>query len=305
MLVGNTGPVSWACGGDRKTAAAVASDAPCRVAVQRLPSKTSKQKTPVCHRFVAGPSLATMQQITSSDGTRDGTEKEQAGRGTFCLHSAHVRTAVPSHANSSVVLSWDLALPRDLRDQREEVKVPIKGPTSQPFWSCLAVVSFPGMALGSVVSTASVATVLFDEATSSVITVGYAEDQKIVATAFDSVTLQPRTRYRLPLSVGWLLHARRVSNGFLLFVGYELPVIGTTFIVDLRTSEVYEQDPPLTPNGHRLPRRRRLPRASWVEHFNNGKVPSRYVAGGPCASAVAAASPPLMPERLNGNGSPP
>lgn len=302
MLVGTIpGRATWACGGDRKTAAAVASDAPCRVAVQRLPSKKPQQKTPVCHRFVAGPTLAKMQQITVSDTEKYGAGRERGPRGTLCLHSAHVRAAVPSLANGSVVLSWDLALPRD---HREEATAMAKGVTMQPFWSCLAIVSFPGMALGSIISTASVAAVVFDEATSSVITVGYTEDQRIVATVFNSVTLQPHTRYRLPLSVGWLLHAGRISNGFLLFVGYELPVIGTTFVVDLRTSEVYEQDPPLTPNGHRLPRRRRLPRASFVEHFDTGRLPHRYVAGGPCAASVATASQ-LSSERPSGSGSPP
>lgn len=108
--------------------------------------------------------------------------------------------------------------------------------------------------------------------------------------AFDPVTLAPQWKFRLPLSVGWLLRAPLVSGGFLLFVGSEEPFLGTIFAIDLRKQQVYEQDPPAPGGARRRPQRRRLPQSMVVERLTRSPgVYSRLGSpGGPCAAVTIA-----------------
>merc|ERR1712139_247093 len=88
-------------------------------------------------------------------------------------------------------------------------------------------------------------------------------------------------------SVGWLVRSARVSNGFLIFIGSEEPFIGTTFSIDLRNSQVYQQDPPRGRGSSRKPERRRLPRALVLERPAsdgwNRPSPAEKAMNGPCA----------------------
>lgn len=285
---------------------------PCYVGVQTLASQQAERALPrppagdvVCHQFIAGGTLATMRPLlpaapgvapTAGAATATSAGSPAAAYGVGCVRGEHIHAAVVSSVNDTVVVAWD---PPSSRSR-------LRGNSGRPV-SCLASVSLSSMRPGPVVHVEWASTVLFDQRSSSIITVGFSGAQTLVAQQLDAATLQPRWRYRLPLSVAWLLHTPRVSDGFLIFVGSEQPFVGTIFVVDLRSSEIYEQDPPPTASGRRQPRRRRLPRAMFVESLvgNQAGLSAGHDASrtgelveGPCsifnplAELAAAAAPP-------------
>ena len=106
------------------------------------------------------------------------------------------------------------------------------------------------------------------KATNSMITLGFSGSQTIIADQYDAQTFRPHlrrssnhetalsrqslrcfstrkesfrggfhafgdvsSRYSIPISVTWLLHAPKMSEGFLLFLGSETPFIGSIFAV--------------------------------------------------------------------------
>lgn len=90
----------------------------------------------------------------------------------------------------------------------------------------------------------------------------------IVSVALRSFTMtfaQPE-RYSIPISVTWLLHAPKMSDGYLLFLGSETPFVGSIFAVDLRRQMIYQQDPP-TAGPSQRPRRWVLPYNKFVERL--------------------------------------
>lgn len=229
-------------------------DSICHAGVQRA----SRSEMPVrqlpgaatCHRFVTGKSPSSMQPLTN---------------GSFlCLRSKWVHAAVAtSSENSTVFLAW-------------EPRVGSDGPR---IVSCLASVSFPSMQVTRSASIDFSATVLFDKTSNSIITVGFSGSQNIVIDQFDADTLRPRTRFSLPLSVAWLLHASRVSEGYVIFLGSELPFVGTLFAVDLRKGVLYQQDPPSV--HAQKPRRWVLPGSKFIE-----RLPDHSQLGGPTNAAT-------------------
>lgn len=207
----------------------------CFLGVQRLrvPLRPSSEK-PTCHRFLGGVSPARMRQLHDS----------QSNSSAFCIRAKQVNSVVPGGPGSAVI-TWD-----NLRSGRE----------GSDGSTCVAVVGLaPELRVTQVFRAEWVSTVLWDNSSSSFVTVGFAA-KTVVVVQYDAVLFQPVRRYRLPLSVAWLLRAPRLADGFLLFVGSEEPFAGTTFTVDLKNSEVYEQEPPIPGGGRQKPLRRRLPR---------------------------------------------
>mmetsp|Transcript_77351 Transcript_77351/g.125236 ORF Transcript_77351/g.125236 Transcript_77351/m.125236 type:complete len:439 (+) Transcript_77351:157-1473(+) len=211
------------------------------VPVRQLPGAST------CHRFLTGTSLSSLAAPLGSF------------RGLLCTRSTSIHSAVATSAtsseNSTVVLAWE-ARSGSAQDSGRPV-------------SCLASVSFPSMRLIRSVPVDFAASVHFDRATQSLITVGFSSAQTILVDQFDAKTLKPQLRYALPLSVAWLLHAPRVSDGFLLFLGSEVPFVGTIFAINLKKSLLYQQDPPV---GSRKPRRWVLPADKFVERLPDNSV---------------------------------
>uniref|UniRef100_A0A7S1WRR4 Uncharacterized protein n=1 Tax=Alexandrium catenella TaxID=2925 RepID=A0A7S1WRR4_ALECA len=257
------------------------SGGPCYVGVQRDPPAPRLRGNSSCFRFLAGASSSSLRPLAERGGS-------QPGR--FCLGSTRVRLrAAAAGTNGTVAVSWDIASSR-----------PGVGHLGKAL-TCIAVLGFPGMHAGPVNAVGWASTVLFDEATSSVITIGFLSEHRLgdvlapmgrpllTVSAFDAATLRPRMRYRLPLSTAWLLRSPHVSDGFLLFIGSEQPFIGASFVIDLRSAQVFAQDPPPAPG---LPgrRRQRLPSKLFVEPpaagggWADGTGPPS--PRGPCADLV-------------------
>lgn len=279
VLTGTVSPLPRECPKSNVT--------PCYVGVQRIPpSAMPRREEPwasACHRFVAGTSLSSMRPLVS--------HSNHSG-GLLCTRSKNVHAAVATDANGTVALAWDPPFGRPRGTSDSTPVAGMSGSFSRMPFSCLATVSFPKMDIIAVAAIDWASTVLSDDASQSVITVGFSGTQTLVVNVYDTATLKPRWRYRLPLSVAWLLRAPRVSDGYLLFVGSEQPFIGTIFVVDLRNSEVYEQDPPPAANGRRRPRRRRLPRAMFVERISSNSASSNLRQPRPSGSPPLASGQP-------------
>ena len=88
----------------------------------------------------------------------------------------------------------------------------------------------------------------------------------IPGSALSTLTVD---RYAIPISVTWLLHAPKMSDGYLLFLGSEAPFVGSIFAVDLRRQMIYQQDPPTTAGAgpNQRPRRWVLPYNKFVERL--------------------------------------
>lgn len=245
-----------ACPGNEKT---------CYVAVQRVPRILTQQPSNViCHRFVIGSSLSSMRPMVPTG---------RNGNGTLCLNSKkNIHAAVPTAAEGKVVLAW------------EPPPVKMNGLIHSPF-TCLAAVVFPGMDIVLTAPTSWASTVLFDNKTGSIFTIGFSREHTVVVYELDAATLRRRWRYRLPLSVAWLLRAPRVSDGYLLFVGSEQPFIGTIFVIDLLKRKIYEQDPPRLPNSRHPPQRRRLPEQYYVEQLPDHRQQFSHTTE-PCAAVA-------------------
>mmetsp|Transcript_19437 Transcript_19437/g.42475 ORF Transcript_19437/g.42475 Transcript_19437/m.42475 type:complete len:424 (-) Transcript_19437:92-1363(-) len=218
---------------------------PCFVGVQGLAARESAplQLSPsaTCHRFVVGDSPSSLRPLSTSSETE--------GK-ILCLRSKRVRAVVPTGGEKAVIVAWDPV--------QSEADVQMEDHGNR--LSCIASISLPELVVGQAIQFSWATAVLFDSGTSSLVTVGFSVNLGLLVQQFDSATLAPRWKYKLPLSVAWLLRAPRVSNGFLLFVSTEDPFKGTVLTVDLRTAEVYEQEPPPLAGGRR-PQRRRLPEA--------------------------------------------
>ena len=189
---------------------------PCLVAVQRAPGPASERTAGLsCHRFAAGPSVASLSPL----------------RGALCVRSQQIYAAMATASasnHSEVVLAWD---PRDAKASG----------SARPN-SCLALVAFPSMQLMGSLAVDLASSVLHDTVTGSIIMLGFSASQTIVADQYHAATLKPMLRYSIPISVAWLLHAPKMSDGYLLFLGSEAPFVGSIFAVDLRRQLIYQQD---------------------------------------------------------------
>ncbi|CAE7253878.1 unnamed protein product, partial [Symbiodinium necroappetens] len=207
-LVVGSAALRGACQGDL--------GAPCLVAVQRAIGLAPKegQGLTACHRFVAGHTVASLAPLT----------------GALCVKSSQIYAAMATATanRSDVVLAWD---PRDSRAN------------SRPN-SCLALVSFPSMQVMGSLAVDLASAVLHDKVTGSIIMLSFSPSQTIVADQYHAATLKPMLRYSIPISVAWLLHAPKMSDGYLLFLGSEAPFVGSIFAVDLRRQLIYQQDSP-------------------------------------------------------------
>lgn len=288
------------CPRPEDAAAEPSSRGSCYLGLQRvddapLPPPLAGKPSAACYRFVAGEALSAMAPLPLPKHAREGAGLDGRATGYGCIMADRLDAAVPTASNSTVVLAWDPHLSRQqvqaLRGSRESIT------------SCLSAVSVPSMASGPAVAVDGSTTVLFDRRSSSVVNVAFSATQSLVVEQFDSTSLRLRWRYRLPLSVAWLLQTSRVSDGYLLFVGSEHPFVGTIFVIDLTASEVYEQDPPPTGNGRQLPRRRRLPRAMFVD--GPGDVTTEGAAGKEAeASPFCQVLPAAWPSRPSAGGPP-
>mmetsp|Transcript_14947 Transcript_14947/g.26277 ORF Transcript_14947/g.26277 Transcript_14947/m.26277 type:complete len:435 (-) Transcript_14947:45-1349(-) len=210
--------------------------------------------TPVhvaCHRFLAGASPQAMKPLAAG-----GNESR-----LLCMRSKRIQAVVPTGANGTAVVFWNPVQAR-IRSQQDRSQVP----------SCMAVVKMPEMTVRSSAATEWASTALFDHSSGLLVTVGFSSVETVVVHVYEPDTLEHLLKYRLPVSVAWLLRAPRMSNGFLLFLGSEEPFLGTIFTIDLRKVQVYEQDPPVMGGGNRRPRRRRLPRSMVIERPPSGSI---------------------------------
>eukprot|EP00434_Breviolum_minutum_P043690 symbB.v1.2.038957.t1/scaffold6262.1/size19545/2 len=222
---------------------------PCFVAVQQGESNHDQN----CYHFASGAAFGDLKA---------------RGR-DLCLRSKQVYAALATRAStnhSEVVLAWD----------------PIRGESSRPF-SCLARVSYPDMQILNSLAVDLVASVIYDHVTDSIITLGFSGSQTIIADQYQASTLRPQLRYAIPISVTWLLHAPKMSDGYLLFLGSEAPFVGSIFAVDLRRQMIYQQDPPTTAGPNQRPRRWVLPYNKFVERLpENPAMASKQSQSGPC-----------------------
>jgi len=171
----------------------------------------------------------------------------------LCVRANRIHAVAPTAAaNGTIVVAWD-----PLSASRTSQWVLRRA-------MCLAALSPADMRVGPTRLVDAGTTVLFDKGSASIIIVSFSATQMLIVHQLDSVTLETRCRYRMPVTAAWLLRAPRLSDGYLLFVGAEEPFVGATFTIDLKSSEVYEQDPPVN-GGGRMPRRRRLPKAIVTE----------------------------------------
>jgi hypothetical protein len=218
----------------------------CYMAVQRVRRFDNRSS---CSRFVAGASLSTMQSLADITGEKAGS--------LVCVEGTGIQSALATHIADKVVVAWEPIRQTSSRTGRH---------------SCLAMVDFPpkawGALPGEVHSSESNAresqtirpilhdsTVLYDNRSRSIVTVGFDRcggdltslgSTKLVVHQFDAQTLEPRWTYHsLPLQVAWLLRSPRRSDGYLLFTvaQNEEVIIGTIFVIDLVTHEVYERGP--------------------------------------------------------------
>lgn len=210
-------------------------EAGCFLGVQKLRAaeQSGSSSLITCHRFVSGLAPSSMHHV--HDGAHN--------RSAFCIVSKQVKTVVPIGSGRALI-AW--------RDQRLLSQRPDRS-------TCLAVVGlFPDTFVKHVFRATSVSTVLFDNRSSSIVTVGFFGPQAMAVVQYDAVQLQPLRLYTLPLSVAWLVREPRLTDGTLLFMGSEDPPLSSTFIIDLKKFEVYLQDLPAGGKGEK-PVRRRMP----------------------------------------------
>lgn len=238
---------------------------PCFAALRPAANSDSSSELE-CFSFAFGTSAQNLQ--APPPGANSGSD-------AVCLKSKQVSAIVPGHVNGTVVMVWDAPSP--------------KGSNTKQM-SCIATLGlWPEIHIGPARVMERAKALLYDRKTSSVAVIGYsaAQMQTLEVYQLDASTLRPRWKYRLPLSVAWLLRDSRVSAGFLVFVGSEETFFGSTFTIDLEGAQVYEQDPP---TSSRKPRRRRLPRMMVLEQPEIPDESSHKNVGGdagdPCAIVV-------------------
>jgi len=249
---------------------------PCFAGVQKASSQASSVRqlpgASTCYRFVTGASI--------------GALKPSSGSGLLCIRAKQIHAALATspavaatNSSAEAVVVWEVS-------QAAKSK--------NPPMSCMARVAFPSMRLLDTAPLDSSASVLFDRSTSSIITLGHGgltSPPQLVADQFDATTLKPMRRFLLPLSLAWYLHAPKMSDGYLLFLGSEPPFVGSLFVVDLKKHRVYQQEPPKGESNQK-PRRWVLPYEKFVQRMvlNSAREKDAFVGhlgvvGGPCAAA--------------------
>ncbi|CAJ1375481.1 unnamed protein product [Effrenium voratum] len=233
-------------------------------------NSTRTRQTTNASAVVVGSSRLQACQDADSDGAApcalvvqrgaDGCQRLAAPDGAYVSSALCVRSqvfAAMATGSSELVVAWD---PRG------------KGGASGRPFSCLARVSFPSMSLLGSLSVDLVSSVIYDHSTGSILTLGFSGSQTIVVDQY-SATLKPQLRYSIPISVAWLLHAPKMSDGYLLFLGSEAPFVGSIFAVDLQRQQIYQQDPPTNSQSQR-PRRWVLPFSKFVERLPGNPLTS-------------------------------
>lgn len=248
----------------------------CFVGVQRLPpyvtaasllTDGNSRKVPgllvTCHRFVAGASATELHALVP-------VGKKVNGSQAFCVRSKRIHSLASSASKeSSAVVAWDpIGSTKVNLSPRPAAGTGLdQALRSSRMLTCLAAVSLHSGAaeVGPVALVDAAVTVLYDQGSQSLVTIGFTSTQMITVHQYDSVTLKPMVTYRLPMMVAWLLRAERLADGFLLFVGAEEPFTGSIFTIDLRRSEVFEQDPPTLGGSGQMPKRKKLPRRMVID----------------------------------------
>ncbi|CAK9030681.1 unnamed protein product [Durusdinium trenchii] len=210
-----------------------------------------------------------MASTVFTNSTRSASDQSVTlvvGSGTLPICKEAKEPCLVAVQRGEVVLAWD----------------PNRNDGSRPY-SCLARVTFPQMQRLTTLAVDLVASVIYDRVTDSIITLGFSGSQTIIADQYQASTLKPQLRYSIPISVTWLLHAPKMSDGFLLFLGSETPFIGSIFAVDLRRQMIYQQDPP-TGGPNQRPRRWVLPYNKFVERLPDNPAASKQSQDGPCST---------------------
>merc|ERR1719161_3519792 len=180
----------------------------------------------------------------------------------LCLRSRRIAAIVPDTNPDVVFLSWQ---PRG----------------RARFLSCIARVSLSSFEVSPVATLELTYAVFRDDKTGFIIAVGYSAIRTLVVRVLQADTLALQWKFRLPLSIGWLIRSK-ASSGFVVFLGSEEPFLGTSFVVDLKLAHVYQQEPPNIIVGQRKAFRRRLPTAMVLEHpdpTENGRFFSSTTTG--------------------------
>eukprot|EP00927_Polykrikos_kofoidii_P063221 TRINITY_DN58037_c0_g1_i1.p1 TRINITY_DN58037_c0_g1~~TRINITY_DN58037_c0_g1_i1.p1 ORF type:complete len:449 (-),score=49.84 TRINITY_DN58037_c0_g1_i1:25-1371(-) len=243
-----------------------------------------------CHQFLVGKSPTSLRPLNFNDVTG----VQQKATSALCVRSGRIHSvtlspldsnATNSHGMTAIV-AWD--------------------PKPMTLGTCVSIVQLNDMTVGPTMLADSTSMVVYDKGSHSVVTFGFdTSHHLLIVNQFDAATLTFMWRYRLPLSVSWLLRAPRLSDGYLIFVGTEDPFIGTTLVVDLKLSEVYEQEPALS-GAKRLPQRRHIQRSTVVDNPRNVSVPKPAMSlsddGGLCAAnfVVDGSSPTPVARRVSG-----
>lgn len=186
-----------------------------------------------CHRFLMGSSVATLREFSQGNRTK------------FCLKSSRIASLVPDADSGSIYMNWQ---PRG----------------RARFLSCLAKMSLTSFEVTPVATMELAYAVFKDDLTGFIIAVGYSAVRTVIVRVLQAETLRLRWKFRLPLSVGWLIRSKS-SAGYVVFLGSQEPFLGTAFVVDLKLAHVYQQEPPSIVGGRLFPRRR-LPSAMVLEH---------------------------------------
>lgn len=264
----------------------------CIVAVQRAPLLRRVARAPqgsTCFRLLAGADAANLLPVSDAGGNRP----------LLCLRSRLLTAVVPAKVagDDRLVVVWDPPRPpREIFRMHVESEAAdsnhfegnrsrldtaslsrladlgvlsdlavLDGATLGPhslslsLSTCIAALSLPDLTVKAVTTVDRASTAIFDQATSLLLIIGFSASQMIVVQALDAETLEPKWRFRLPLTMAWVVRAPPSSDGFVLLIGSEEPFLGTVVVVDLKAARVYEQDPPYGPEHRRSPRRR-LPR---------------------------------------------
>lgn len=219
----------------------------CFVALQRLPANFAKAGT--CHRIVAGSALSSLREVVGT-----GNSSSQV----LCVDGSRVHSLVPAGALGASVVAWD---PPQAKVNLGMAETSAQVQTwNQQQLTCLRGVGLDTLQVGPSVLVDGVALMLYDAASKTVVTIGFATaSQLLTVRQYDPVTLAAQQTHTLPLTTAWLLNAARLTDGYVVFIGAEDPFFGFVFTVDLRFGNLYQTEPP-APGGGKRPKRRKFPR---------------------------------------------
>eukprot|EP00747_Dinoflagellata_sp_TGD_P164538 gnl/TRDRNA2_/TRDRNA2_184608_c0_seq1.p1 gnl/TRDRNA2_/TRDRNA2_184608_c0~~gnl/TRDRNA2_/TRDRNA2_184608_c0_seq1.p1 ORF type:complete len:422 (+),score=50.94 gnl/TRDRNA2_/TRDRNA2_184608_c0_seq1:82-1347(+) len=206
-------------------------------AVDPAPAQGTEENWASCHRFLTGESLDGWQPLPSTNWTQ------------LCTKSLSISALVPVSGGSRVGGDGSLVV--------------WPPPRRRDTWTCAAMVTLqPELQIGPVIALEHSSYFFYDDASSSIVAVGFSPTMRLVLRVLDPTTLEIRRKYMLPISSGWLLRTQ-VSEGFALLVAADEPFAGTTFAVDLRGARVIQQDPTEASAGRggnlRAPTQRNIP----------------------------------------------